>query len=124
MTTHGFFHWNELMTRDVDKARAFYTATVGWSYTEMPMEPGGIYAIAMMGDKPAGGMFEMKGKDFDGVPEAWMSYLAVDDIDARLEKAVAEGATVLRQPFDVPKVGRIAILKDGGGGVIGWMTPV
>jgi predicted enzyme related to lactoylglutathione lyase len=46
-----------------------------------------------------------------------MSYLAVDDIDARLIKAKAAGATVMREPFDVPGVGRIAILREGRGRV-------
>lgn len=123
MTAHGFFHWNELMTRDVEKATSFYTKTIGWTFNEMPMAPGETYFVAMVGDKPVGGIFEMKGKDFEGKPEAWLSYLAVDDVDARLEKAKAEGATILREPFDVPGVGRIAILMDGGGAAIGWMTP-
>ncbi|WP_371685873.1 VOC family protein [Nitratireductor sp. OM-1] len=53
-----------------------------------------------------------------------MSYLSVDDVDAALEKAKAGGASVMREPFDVPGVGRIAILRQPGGAVIGWMTPV
>lgn len=122
MTQHGEFHWNELMTRDVDKAKAFYENTIGWTFNAMPM-PTGTYNIAMLGDKPVGGLFEMNGDDFEGVPAHWMSYLSVDDIDVRLAKAKAEGATVVREPFDVPGVGRIAILTDGGGGTIGWMTP-
>ena len=52
-----------------------------------------------------------------------MSYLAVDDVDARVKKAQAAGATLMRPIFDVPGVGRIAILKEPGGAGIGWMTP-
>ena len=29
----------------------------------------------------------------------------------------------MREPFDVPGTGRIAILKEPGGAAIGWMTP-
>ena len=58
-----------------------------------------------------------------GVPESWMSYLAVDDVDARVKKAQSAGATLMRPVFDVPNVGRIAILKEPGGVGIGWMTP-
>ncbi len=123
MTAHGFFHWNELMTRDVAKAMSFYTKTIGWSFNAMEMGPDFTYNIAMVDDKPVGGIFEMKGKDFEDMSEGWMSYLAVDDVDARLEKAKTEGAMVMREPFDVPNVGRIAILKDSGGATIGWMTP-
>jgi hypothetical protein len=60
---------------------------------------------------------------FDGVPESWMSYLAVDDVDARVKKAQSAGATLMRPIFDIPGVGRIAILKEPGGAGVGWMTP-
>ena len=59
----------------------------------------------------------------DDVPSHWMSYIAVDNIDERLLKAKGAGAQVLREPFDVPNVGRIAMIVDAGGGHIGWMTP-
>ena len=35
--THGNFVWNELYTRDVEAAKAFYAATVGWTFEGMPM---------------------------------------------------------------------------------------
>ncbi len=54
---------------------------------------------------------------------SWMSYLAVDDVDARVKKATAAGAKLMRPIFDVPGVGRIAILTEPGGAGIGWITP-
>ncbi len=122
MAEHGIFYWNELMTRDTDKARDFYGNSLGWTFSEMPMEEG-VYVVAMLGEKPVAGMFLMDGAHFDGVPEHWMGYIAVDNIDERLELARAHGAEVMRPPFDVPNIGRIAILKDPGGAVQGWMTP-
>jgi predicted enzyme related to lactoylglutathione lyase len=53
-----------------------------------------------------------------------MSYLAVDDVDARVKNAVAAGAKLMRPIFDVPAVGRIAMLTEPGGAGIGWITPV
>jgi predicted enzyme related to lactoylglutathione lyase len=44
-------------------------------------------------------------------------------VDARAKKAVAAGATVMKEPFDIPGVGRIVILRQPGGGAVGWMTP-
>ena len=52
-----------------------------------------------------------------------MSYLAVDDVDARVKKATAAGAKLMRPIFDIPGVGRIAILTEPGGAGIGWITP-
>jgi uncharacterized protein len=120
MTSHGHFHWNELVTRDVEKAKKFYGSTIGWTFDGMPM-PDGTYWVAKMGDQPVGGLFPIA---WDGVPEHWMSYLAVDDVDARVKKATAAGARLMRPAFDVPGVGRIAILTEPGGAGVGWITPV
>jgi predicted enzyme related to lactoylglutathione lyase len=123
MTTHGSFHWNELMTRDVEKSKKFYGDTIGWSFESM-QSPMGTYWVAKMGDQPVGGLFSLSALQFDGVPESWMSYLAVDDVDARVKKAEKAGAKLMRPIFDVPNVGRIAILTEPGGAGVGWMTPV
>ncbi|MEA3028027.1 MAG: uncharacterized protein QOF91_3312 [Alphaproteobacteria bacterium] len=120
--SHGSFYWNELMTRDADRAKKFYKDTIGWSFDAMPMEHG-TYWIAKMGERPVGGIFPLSSPQFDGVPESWMSYLAVDDVDARVKKATAAGAKLMRPVFDVPDVGRIAILTEPGGAGVGWMTP-
>jgi predicted enzyme related to lactoylglutathione lyase len=123
MTPHGHFHWNELVTRDVEKAKKFYSETIGWTFEGMPM-PDGTYWVAKMGDTAVGGLFPIAGPQWDGVPEHWMSYLAVDDVDARVKKAQAAGAKLMRPAFDVPGVGRIAILTEPGGAGVGWITPV
>lgn len=119
---HGTFYWNELMTHDPERATAFYREAIGWTFESMAM-PNGTYWIAKAGEKPAGGVFTMSGPEFEGMPDHWMSYLAVDDVDARVTKAVAAGATVCRAAFNVPTVGRIAVLREPGGAMIGWITP-
>ena len=121
--THGTFYWNERMARDVEAAKKFYAGAMGWSYDAMPM-PGGTYWIAKMGEQPVGGLFDISGPEYKGVPEAWMSYIAVDDVDARVNNAVKAGAKLMKPIFDVPGVGRIAILMEPGGAGVGWMTPV
>ena len=123
MTAHGHFHWNELVTHDVEKAKKFYGSTIGWTFDGMPM-PDGTYWVAKMGDQPVGGLFPIAGPQWEGVPEHWMSYLAVDDVDARVKKATAAGAKLMRPAFDIPGVGRIAILTEPGGAGVGWITPV
>jgi predicted enzyme related to lactoylglutathione lyase len=124
MWTHGSFYWNELMTHDVDKTKRYYTDVLGWSFDAMPMpNGGGTYWVAKMGDKSIGGIFPMKGPEFAKAPERWVPYVAVDDVDARVKRASAAGATVCHAPFDIPNVGRIAVLTEPGGAMIGFMTP-
>jgi len=121
--SHGQFHWNELMTRNVEKAKKFYADTMGWTYDTMPMPDGGTYTIAVSGDTPAAGIFDISGPDYKDVPESWMPYIAVDNVDERVKKATKAGAKIMKPAFDVPGVGRIVILLEPGGAGVGWMTP-
>ena len=71
------------------------------------------------------GIFEMKpDTGFDGVPDHWFAYIAVDDVDARVAGVEAAGGEIGRAPFDVPEVGRFAVVKDSTGAFIGWVTPL
>jgi predicted enzyme related to lactoylglutathione lyase len=119
---HGSFCWNELITRDSGLARKFYADTIGWSFEAMPMPGGGTYWIAKTGGKSVAGLFEITA-ECAGATEGWMPYIAVDDVDMRVEKALAAGAQLMRPIFDIPGVGRIAILREPGGAGIAWMTP-
>jgi predicted enzyme related to lactoylglutathione lyase len=121
--THGTFHWNELLARDVERAKRFYSATVGWSFQSMLTPDGSTYWLAMLGERPVAGIYSIASPGFDGMPECWMSYLAVDDVDKRVAKALKAGAKLMKPLFDVPDVGRIAILTEPGGAGVGWMTP-
>jgi predicted enzyme related to lactoylglutathione lyase len=122
--SHGKFHWNELLARDVEGAKRFYRDTIGWSFDSMQTPDGGTYWRAMQNGQPVAGIFPLTSPDYDGICEGWMSYLAVDDVDARVAKAVEAGAELMKPIFDVPDVGRIAILTEPGGAGVGWITPV
>jgi predicted enzyme related to lactoylglutathione lyase len=121
--SHGSFYWNELLTKDAEKAKRFYADTIGWSYQGMPMPDGASYWVAIHDGKPVAGLFPTDRPEYKRLPEAWMSYLAVDDVDARVQKATTAGAKLMKPIFDVPNVGRIAILTEPGGAGVGWMTP-
>ena len=124
MTAHGAFHWNELMTWNAKKAKDFYKKTLGWTFEDAPMGDGVTYTLIKSNGQMVAGMFEMtKGPMFNGTPESWFAYIAVDDLDKRLKKLKAAGGKVLREPWDAPGVGRIAIVADSSGAVQGWMVP-
>ena len=123
MSGHGVFFWNELLSEKVDAARQFYEATLGWTFDEMEMPNGGTYLVAMSEGKPVGGIIPMDSSMPGGDTSRWFAYIAVDDIDARLAGVEANGGKVTNPPFDVPGVGRIAIIEDPSGAPVGWMTP-
>lgn len=119
---HGAFVWNELASSDVEKAKAFYAETLGWSYDSFPL-PQGPYWVAKSGSWYVGGLGGLEIGALPGAPASyWFGFIEVDDVDARVAKAAALGATVIRAPHDVPNVGRLAVLSDPTGATIGWMT--
>jgi predicted enzyme related to lactoylglutathione lyase len=123
MWSNGSFYWNELMTRDAEAAKRFYGATLGWAFEPMQSDGPTTYWVAKSGDQQVAGILQMDGPDFEHASEGWFGYVAVKDLSTALARATSEGGAVVREPFDVPGVGRIAIVSDNAGNSIGWMTP-
>jgi predicted enzyme related to lactoylglutathione lyase len=121
--SHGQFYWNELRTRDAERAKRFYAGTVGWTFEASSTPDGHAYWVALSDGKPVAGLFPLVSPQFDGVPESWMPFLAVDDVDARVARAIEAGAKLAMPVFDVPGVGRIAMLQEPSGAGVGWITP-
>ena len=107
------FIWPEVSTMDVSKAVAFYAALFGW--TASPAMDGG-YHILQKDGKDVGGLYALMPEQLERkVRPAWRNYVEVADTDASLAKAVELGGTMLHEPFDVPGVGRMAIVQDPSG---------
>ena len=113
----GFFCWNELGTRGAESAKRFYGQLFSWETQDVPMGPEGTYTLIKIDGKDIAGLYEMTGAHFEGVPPHWLSYIAVANADASAKQAAALGGTVLSAPFDVPNVGRMAVIKDPQGAV-------
>jgi predicted enzyme related to lactoylglutathione lyase len=57
------------------------------------------------------------------IPPRWQPYVAVDDPDRTTAKAIELGGAAVAEPMDVPKVGRIAVLRDPQGATFGIIKP-
>jgi len=123
MIPHGIVHWTELNTHNADKAMKFYGETLGWTFDAMPMSGDAPYYMCSSNGETVGGIFTLTGLKYRLVPEHWFTYFAVDDVDARVEKAKAAGGSLMREVMDIPGVGRVAIVKSASGSVSGWITP-
>lgn len=120
---HGTVWWSELMTRDVAAARDYYAQVCGWEWATMPMSDGDYHVASRNGRMVAGMMDIAAMAGMTGIPPHWFTYLAVDDVDAAVAATRAAGGIVHREPWDVPGVGRIAIVADPSGASVGLMTP-
>jgi predicted enzyme related to lactoylglutathione lyase len=118
-TAEGVFVWDELGTNDVDGAQRFYEEVFGWTTSDMGPEYGG-YRIFNRGETGIAGLMALPD---DSLPVHWKPYVAVGDPDATTAKATELGGSTLMEPMDVPKVGRIAVLRDPQGAVFGIIKP-
>jgi len=107
--------WWELATKDTDAALAFYGGLCGW--TSFVNDGGGMpYHHLHRGEKMFGGMYDMSNiPGMEEVPAHWSTYFHCDDVDATAAKAVELGATMVKDPMDIPDTGRMAVLTDPTG---------
>ncbi len=110
----GFITWNELATRDVEAAEAFYSELLPWKMETRDIGGGFMYTMITLNDRPNGGIFDMSSVMPDEVPAHWGVYFAVDDTDAAVAAATAAGGTVVMKPMDTV-FGRMAGIADSQG---------
>ena len=98
----GTFCWVELGTSDNVAAKNFYSQLFGWTFIDNDMGDMGVYTMLQLDGKNLGGLYKlMPDMVAQGVPPHWLSYVSVVNADESVEKAKAEGATVVNGPFDV-----------------------
>jgi uncharacterized protein len=102
--------WVDLTVPDVDAARTFYGATLGWAFADPEPEYGG-YAIAQVDGAAAAGV----GPQQRDAPPAWTMYFASDDVDATAAAIRASGGSLLLDPGDVGSLGRMCMALDPAG---------
>ncbi len=120
MKTHGAFGWSELMTTDAKAATEFYGGLFGWKIDTMDMGQG-PYHVVKVGEAAIGGIMKSP-PDAGPMPPMWGVYVTVNDADATVKKATGLGAKVVNGPFDIPGVGRMAVLQDPQGAVFNVIT--
>jgi len=114
--TQGRFVWHELMTREPANARAFYSELMNWSVDEMDMGEHGKYARLMRDKTGIGGIMPLEGAP-SAIPDHWINYLSVNDVDEACTRVEALGGSVCIAAFDIVGVGRTAIVEDPNGAV-------
>jgi uncharacterized protein len=131
---HGALNFNNLHTRDIEGAKAFYGAVFGWDLLDL----GGGYAWAMatygdfLEERTPGLRESMAGMgaperfadvvasatpipdEQPDTPAHWGVTFGADDADAIASRAAELGGTVIVPPFDAPWV-RMAIIRDPQG---------
>jgi predicted enzyme related to lactoylglutathione lyase len=121
----GDFIWYELLTTDIAGAKAFYDAVVGWDVQDRSDFPNDYRMIGRSDGKFAGGAMQLNDEMLShGARPSWLGYILVPDVDASVASISAEGGQVHMQPFDIPGVGRVAMVTDPQGAPFYIMKPL
>jgi len=110
----------ELVTPDLVSAEHFYSGLFGWTFQatqDTNTTDGTVYAQAYKNGYPVAGLIQKSVPDNEHRQSAWLSFIAVKDVDATRAAAVQHGAKVLIEPRDVPIRGRQAVFADPQGAV-------
>jgi uncharacterized protein len=110
--SHGRFAWYELITTDMEAAKAFYTTVMGWGAWDASV-PSTAYTLFIAGKASVGGMMELPEdvRKMGGTP-GWVGYVWVNDVDAAADRIERLGGTVHVPPTVVSDISRFSVFSD------------
>jgi predicted enzyme related to lactoylglutathione lyase len=112
--------WVDVLSSDPVRTQDFYGRLFGWTVEDPGEEHGGYFNFLKDGVHVAGGM---RNDGASGVPDLWSVYLATDDADGVVARTVSAGGEIMVPAMDVMALGRMAVMTDVGGAVIGtWQA--
>ena len=121
--SNGKFIWFDYMANDTHKALAFYSEAVGWKTQTIHMADG-PYNMLLVKEAPFGGVVNLpEGASKGGATPYWLAYISTDDVDGVAVKAGELGGAVLKAPFNISGIGRVAIIKDPQGAIFAAFHP-
>jgi predicted enzyme related to lactoylglutathione lyase len=114
------FGWADLNARGFERFVPFYTQVFGWEAKSVgtPEQP---YTEFSVGGPSFAGATEMNPMAPAEMPNYWMVYFSVDDVDGAYRQALSLGGHEMLSPIDFPG-GRLAIISDPQGAAFGIMT--
>lgn len=117
MAQHPIVHF-EVYGKDRDGLAQFYGDTFGWQLQPMPEAN---YTLVTIGEDG------LTGGGISGADDAFTGtiiYMSCPDINAGVDKAVANGAEVVHPVETIPGMATFAILKDPQGNRFGLVDEV
>ena len=110
--SHSRFIRYELLSADLESARAFYVNVLGWGARDAST-PGLAYSLFTAGDAAVAGLMSLpEDAKRAGATSHWIGYVGVDDLDAVARRVRELGGSVGIPSRDVPGVSRFAIVAD------------
>jgi predicted enzyme related to lactoylglutathione lyase len=108
--------WADLATPDLADAKRFYSGLFAWTFRDIHFGKTD-YSVALLDGRPVGGLVHRLAPAGEHRRPAWLTFIAVRDVDAAKGTALAHGAKVVFEPTTYPQRGRQAVFSDPEGAV-------
>jgi predicted enzyme related to lactoylglutathione lyase len=110
----GQIVWHDLVTDDLDAAKAFYGGLFGWTFDDVDGDLS-VYSVIVRDGRNIGGIVPIQDEDPAVSSARWLSLLSVEDVDAAIETLEAAGGSVQVGPRHNPTRGTMVLVRDPQG---------
>jgi predicted enzyme related to lactoylglutathione lyase len=121
----GKIIWHDLLTHDVKGSQKFYGSLFAWEFEAVGIDSGfgsdSVYTLIRHEGKLIGGMIDtvaMNGKDDIS---QWVVVMSVNDVNKAAASFAASGGEVITPPTDLRRRGRLALVRDAEGALLGLL---
>ncbi len=115
----GSFIWHDLITHDLQQAKAFYGDLFNWTFEQAQERDGNPYTLARIEDRYSVGMLEVP-RPADGANYTrWLGYLTVEQLDTAISATLAAGGQRVSSAVERNKIGRAVAIQDPEQAVLG-----
>ncbi|HKR64595.1 MAG TPA: VOC family protein [Thermoanaerobaculia bacterium] len=121
----------EMPYENRDRMKSFYESAFGWQTQTLGAEMGNYVLATTTAAGPDGrptspgaingGFYE---KTSDPIAQYPSVVIAVDDINASIQKVKSSGGTMLGETMEIPGVGQYASFRDTEGNRVGMLQPM
>ena len=121
----GKIIWRDLLTNDPAASRRFYSELFGWEFESVGkasnLRSNSAYTLIRHNGKLIGGMVDTLALNNRDDISQWIVLMSVEDLDARITAVTAAGGTVVAPPTDLQDRGRLALVRDAEGALLGLL---
>lgn len=113
----GKLSWADIYTSDVNASLNFYTNTFGWTVKKFGNEKS-PYHLFYDGKQAIAGVLARSAQRNKTETALWVGSITTDNVQATVDKASNNKATIILQPHNFALYGKRAVIADPQGGVI------
>lgn len=114
----GLIKWADLTVDNAESVRDFYAAVVGWQAIGLPVEGREDFLMVNRQTGDAAAAICHQAGSLEGLPQQWLIYVTVEDLDDSIAACAEQGGRVVFGPCESETLGRWCVVEDPAGAVM------